>query len=261
MAGESLTRREQNFYDQRWDHAQLSPAEVERATVTLAAIPRDCKRILDVGCGDGRISKRVSKELGCYVVGFDLSTVALARLSLPRCCGSAAELPFSDGSFDLIIATEIIEHVPASLYERSLTELARVAGKYILITVPNGENLEENTAVCGACGAHFHIWGHMRTYTPELMERLFSGFDLSYVSSFGNPVEKYHALLLWIRHRVAGAWAAEAGAVCYKCHATRLHPARFPFLARVCDFLNARFWAPHAKRASWLLALYVRQSK
>jgi hypothetical protein len=214
-----------------------------------------------MGCGDGRISQKVSKGSGVYVVGFDLSTVALARLSLPRCCGSAAELPFADGSFDLVMATEIMEHLPASLYERSLTELARVAGRHILITVPNGENLEENTAVCGACRAHFHIWGHVRTYTPELMERLFSGFDLSHISFFGSRVEKYHPFLLWIRHQVAGAWATEAGAVCHKCHASQLQPARIPILAKVCDFLNARFWAPRAKRTGWLLALYLRQSK
>jgi SAM-dependent methyltransferase len=261
VAAESLTRREQSFYNQRWDHTQLSSAEIERATITLAAIPRDCKRILDVGCGDGRVSQKLSNELGLYVVGCDLSSVALARLSLPRCCGSAAELPFADKSFDLTIATEILEHMPASQYERSLTELARVAGKYILITVPNGENLDENTAVCGACGAHFHIWGHVRTYTPELMQRLFSDFDLSYISPFGSLEEKYHALLLWIRHRVAGAWAAEPETICHECHATQLRPPRFPFLAKVCDFLNARFWAPHAKRAGWLLALYVRQKK
>ena len=45
-----------------------------------------------MGCGDGRVSKEVSKALGCYVAGFDLSTVALANLSLPKCWGSAGEL-------------------------------------------------------------------------------------------------------------------------------------------------------------------------
>ena len=261
MAAERLIEREQNFYDQHWEHAALSPAEVERATVTLAAIPRDCKRVLDVGCGDGRLSKEVSKEGERYVVGLDLSTAALARVSLPKCCGSAAELPFADSSFDLVMATEIVEHVPEALYGRVLGELARVSSKYILITVPNGENLDENTALCAACGGHFHVWGHMRAYTSEIMERLFAGFSLSYVSSFGGPVDKYNKLLLWIRHRVAGSWAWETGTVCYRCHATRPHQARSPFLAKVCDFLNARFWAPHAKRAGWLLALYVRQSK
>ena len=261
MADERMIELEQSFYDRRWEHAALSPAEVERAAVTLAAIPRDSRRILDVGCGDGRISKEVSKDLGRYVVGLDLSTVALAGLSLPKCCGSAAELPFADSSFDLIMATEIVEHVPEALYGRMLSELARVSAKYILITVPNEENLEENTALCGACGEHFHIWGHMRTYTSENMGRLFAGFKLSYLSSFGSPVDKYHRLLLWIRHRVAGSWAWETGTICYKCHATRAHQARSPLLARVCDFLNARFWAPHSKRTGWLLALYLRQNK
>ena len=259
MGGDRLVHREQNFYNQRWAHAELSAVEAERAAVTVAAIPRDCKCILDVGCGDGRVTKEVRRAVGCYVVGFDLSTRALARLDLPKCCGSAAELPFAGSSFDLVMATEIMEHLPEEPYRRMLGELARVAGRYILTTVPNCEDLQENTALCAACGAHFHIWSHMRAYTPELMESLFPGFKVKCLSSFGSPVDKYNTLLLWLRHRVARAWAWEENrTVCYHCHATRPQRPRWPFLARVCDFLNARFWAPYAKRASWILTVYVR---
>jgi hypothetical protein len=58
-----------------------------------------------------------------------------------------------------------------------LSEFARVAGKFILVTVPNGENLEKNATVCGACRTHFHIWVRLPVYTAELTERLFLGFN------------------------------------------------------------------------------------
>ncbi len=259
MDTDGLSQREQGFYDLRWETCDLTPIERERIAWTVAAIPAECKRLLDVGSGDGRISHQVSKELGCFVVGFDLSTVALARLSVPRCCGSAAQLPFLDRSFDLVMATEILEHLPEALYPAVISELARVADTYILVTVPNRENLEENSAICPVCDSRFHVWGHVRSYSPASMEKLFAAFKPVRIFTFGDSVDTYNKFLLWLRHRVAGAWYWEDRTICYFCRATSRPAPRWPFLARVCDALNYRLWAPFFRRRGWLLGLYARQ--
>jgi methylase of polypeptide subunit release factors len=85
--GERLARHEKSFYDRRWEHAELSPADVERAAITEASITRDWRRILDMGCGDGRVSTEVSKALDCTIVGYDLSTAALAHCLCPNALG------------------------------------------------------------------------------------------------------------------------------------------------------------------------------
>ncbi len=261
MTTSGLIQREQDFYDQRWEHCELGQNELARIAFTLASVPPDCRRVLDMGCGDGRVSHEVSKKPGCFLVAFDLSTVALNHLSVPKCCGSAEQLPFPDRSFDLVMATEILEHLPVALYQQVISELARVADKHILVTVPNSENLEEHTAVCGTCGSRFHVWGHQRFYTPDMLPRLFTGFNLTQLTPFGSSVETYNKYLLWLRRRVAGAWYWEDRTVCYFCQAKAQPSPRWVFLARLCDFLNARLWAPFSKRRSWLLGLYAREAR
>jgi SAM-dependent methyltransferase len=252
--------QEQEFYNQRWERDQLPLSQQERIGQIVAAIPPACKRVLDVGSGDGRVSYEARRGSDRFVVAFDLSTVALARASNPRCCGSAGQLPFPDRSFDLVVATEILEHLPDALHAAAINELGRVANKYILISVPNRENLEEVSTRCADCGAHFHVWGHKRSYSADLVGKLFADFGTVKILPFGEATESYNRLLLWIRHKVAGAWYWEERAVCYACRSTTRPQSRWPFLARLCDFLNARFWAPHAKRAGWILGLYARQS-
>jgi len=256
-----LIQRERDFYNRHWESPESSAGELQRVAVTVAAIPRPCKSLLDVGCGDGRLVLRIREELGSRVVGFDLSAVALANVADPKCCGSADRLPFANRSFEIVLATEILEHVPHDLYSQVLEELARVADKYIVITVPNSENLDELSALCGACGSRFHVWGHVRSYTPRAIESLFEGFKPIRVFSFGEQVGLYNQFLLWLRQRVAGSWYWETDTACYFCRASSPPSPRWPFLARVCDALNARIWATFFKRPGWLLCLYARQEQ
>lgn len=254
-------QREQLFYDSHWQSAAdaLTLRERLRIEATVAEIPRGSSRILEVGCGDGRVSRAISSRLGCFVVGLDLSTVALSGLSMPKCCASGEQLPFGDRSFDLVVAAEMLEHLPEEVYGNVLRELTRVSSKHILITVPNRENLKEATVVCGACGKSFHKWGHLRRYTPLVLQSLLPGFRLLRVSPVGDQVPRYNPLLIWLRHHVARSWFWDEDAVCYYCHESKQPRPRFPLLARLTDALNARFWGPLFSRHAWLLALYTRE--
>ena len=75
--------------------------------------PLEGKRILDLGCGKGRFAAHL-REAGAEVVGLDLSAAMLAvATGLNRVRASARRLPFADGTFDAVIAIEVLEHVGA----------------------------------------------------------------------------------------------------------------------------------------------------
>jgi dolichol-phosphate mannosyltransferase len=90
-------------------------------------------RVLDVGCGSSRILAS-----NPAIVGLDIQLHKLRyarRFGNPLIHGSIFELPFADGSFDAVICSEVIEHIPAE--ERPFEELSRVlkiGGRLVLGT-------------------------------------------------------------------------------------------------------------------------------
>lgn len=123
-------------------------------------------RILDAGCGTGR--NMVEFESVGSVEGVDLSPQAVKFChdrGLPGVREAAVEeLPYEDGRFDLVLATDVIEHLPDD--GPALTEMRRVTspqGK-ILITVP---------AYTWLWSRHDTSWHHYRRYTlGRLRERV-----------------------------------------------------------------------------------------
>jgi len=120
---------------------------------------------LDVGCGNGYLASRLAARGAGQVAGVDFSRPRLKdgskrfeHIRFSRASGTA--LPFADKSFDLITMVEVLEHIPETL--PALRELARVAKKYILITVPyRGETLE---ITCPHCMKTHHFDGHIHSF-------------------------------------------------------------------------------------------------
>jgi 2-polyprenyl-3-methyl-5-hydroxy-6-metoxy-1,4-benzoquinol methylase len=98
--------------------------------------------VLDVGCGEGVLTEQWAGRLGDgRVVGIDLDDPKLRaewekrrRPNLEFRAQEATSLAFADGEFDLVAAIEVLEHVPAP--EATLAEMARVARRWVLASVP-----------------------------------------------------------------------------------------------------------------------------
>jgi len=97
------------------------------------------RRILEIGVGEGHVMTRLRERFpGIPMVGLDLPDEALSddwrARGLPCMFGDATTLPFPDDSFDLVLAIEVLEHVPTP--DHALTELARVCSGTFIGSVP-----------------------------------------------------------------------------------------------------------------------------
>jgi 2-polyprenyl-3-methyl-5-hydroxy-6-metoxy-1,4-benzoquinol methylase len=102
----------------------------------------DPASILDVGCGEGVLVQQWAQRLGDRrVVGIDLEDPVLRAEwekrqapNLEYRVMKAENLPFADGEFDMASAIEVLEHVPDP--EHTVAEMARVAARWLLVSVP-----------------------------------------------------------------------------------------------------------------------------
>jgi ubiquinone/menaquinone biosynthesis C-methylase UbiE len=105
--------------------------------------PPNTLRILDIGCGTGAMSQKMTAW--GEVTSADFSPLALdfcRRRRLTRVCeADAMDLPFEDDLFDVIVALDILEHLPDDC--AAMREFHRVLrpGGYVVATVPAYESL------------------------------------------------------------------------------------------------------------------------
>ncbi len=99
------------------------------------------ENILDVGCGEGfTLNKLKENNVGKKYLGIDYSKTAIEigkklYSDLDLKTGNIYKLGFKDNSFDLVICSEVLEHLENP--KKGLKELIRVSKKYILLSVPN----------------------------------------------------------------------------------------------------------------------------
>lgn len=107
-----------------------------RTLQMLRSHVRSGRRVLDVGCGDGTTMMHLGGNRVGVDVSMDVLKSAKARSGADVVLGSALALPFRDGSFDVVVCTEVLEHLDD--VEGAIGQLAAVAKRdgTIHLTVP-----------------------------------------------------------------------------------------------------------------------------
>jgi SAM-dependent methyltransferase len=256
-AGPDAPEEALRYYDQAelWGGAQLSAMERERVAETLAAIPDGVATVLDVGCGDGRLPNRLVARHE-RVVGVDIAAEALRHVEAETHVAPVTALPFADRSFELVLCTEVLEHLDDAELARALRELSRVAGRFVLLSVPFEESLGNAEGRCPSCRATFHVFRHHQRFDAARLPRLVPGFELVDRSTFGPSFLPPRALDVWVQHRLLGSWQHGPAAICPRCGHRGTEPPRRPRLARLVR--ATRRIPPGRRKRQWLLALYER---
>jgi 2-polyprenyl-3-methyl-5-hydroxy-6-metoxy-1,4-benzoquinol methylase len=112
-----------------------------QATIISMLNEFNIRSVIDVGCGEGFILKHLSQHgVGSSYEGIDISKTAIniAKEIFPRATfriGSANNISGVRSSYDLVVCTEVLEHLLDP--EGALLQIKKVSKKYVLISVPN----------------------------------------------------------------------------------------------------------------------------
>ncbi|MHC5211604.1 MAG: class I SAM-dependent methyltransferase [Planctomycetota bacterium] len=166
------------FYEYEADHYAITPEDEpafrHRRTLVRRLLPNEAPaRILDVGCGDGSLARDLAERTGAAVTMADLARrrVERARASNPRSAAAQASiyaLPWKDSSFELVVCTDLLEHLDDP--DAAMAELVRVSARHVLISVPYQITIEKT--LCPHCGKDYFLYGHQHSFGREGVQRM-----------------------------------------------------------------------------------------
>lgn len=187
---------EKDYYENEAFWAEEVFTENKEETIRLNRIsellPKDIVNLLDVGCGNGAFMKFLeTNNFQRNMTGLERSKVAIKNktCSAEIIEGSADALNFKNESFDTLLSLEVIEHLPFSVYEKTLEELQRVSSKYVIISVPYKE--KERLIECNYCYCQFSPYFHLRSFNEKKMKKLLAEYSLVKMEKIG-PYKEYY---------------------------------------------------------------------
>lgn len=171
--------------------ADFNKSGRDKWMVIQAAKIRPGSRVLDVGAGTGPYRHLFSHcEYKSHDFAQEPSTIG--RYTALDYQSDVLAIPVPDASFDVVLCTEVLEHVPEPI--RAVREMARILrpGATLLLTAPLGAFLHQEP---------YHFYGG---YTPHWYRKFLPEAGLSVVSIernrgffswFGQEAQRFHALI------------------------------------------------------------------
>src|SRR5690242_8354774 len=114
--------------------ARANHREKARIENLFELMPDGFQTALGAGARDGYLSVLLAQR-GASVTALDLYPPRLDHPSITCVKGNICALEYPDDTFDLVLCTEVLEHIPPALLSKACSELARVSRKYLVIGV------------------------------------------------------------------------------------------------------------------------------
>jgi ubiquinone/menaquinone biosynthesis C-methylase UbiE len=197
--------------DSLWRHYQDEASDTFESSYSRQKfIAKRCSpgtKVLNIGVGSGYLESLLkARDVDVYCL--DPSASSVRRMNEQVVMegharqGYSHENPFPDLFFDVVIMTEVIEHIQKDHLDATILEVRRVlkSGGRFVGTVPYKENLRSNEVFCPNCSMEFHRWGHLHSFDLDsvrtLLERNGMTVKKAYTSAFPDFSRPKFKLLL-----------------------------------------------------------------
>lgn len=224
---------EQKYYEQVtvWNNYTENKEEKERVRKTLELIPDTVESVLDIGCGIGILTNNLKQK---FVVGIDFARTPLKYVSRNPVQASITDIPLQSKKFDMIIITEVLEHLDDNNFSRGINEIIRLDPKYIIISTPFEEDISLGYCKCSNCGNLFNPAFHQRSFNSKLFSSMFIRYLLRQ-SILITPRIVPNTSLIKFKQKI-GIFAYSKKAICNKCGSPAIKPPMLIYLS--FGFLN-----------------------
>lgn len=255
-----------NYYEQAplWGPEHIENAEhlALRYDAIIDLLPGEARTVVELGSGDGRVLTQLKLRTDLRSsIGMDRSRAALAHQAQPGVVGAIEQVPLADRSVDAVLCCEVLEHLDHLGYAQARNELGRVADRWVIVTVPNRENLRRGMVTCPACGCRYSPIRHVRSFHPDDLARLVPGFQLTRLDEAGPKAVVYPRWLRLALERF-GLLIRSGAPACPQCQAP-LNPSADGSLGSATGLRTTsprtRRLVPKSRRRYWLCALYERE--
>jgi len=173
--------------DKIWDYFQNSDSQdyvfPEARQRYISRFLKSGQYVLNIGIGSGAL-ERLAIERDVIIHSLDPSEQAIDRLRQTlnmndrARVGYAQNIPFRDENFDIVVMSEVLEHLDNETLAKALQEVSRVLkkGGKLIATTPYKEDLLPSQVVCPKCGFVFHKVGHVQSFDKKRIRSLLNEY-------------------------------------------------------------------------------------
>ncbi len=242
---------------------RASEREQARIQNLMQLVPSDCATALEVGARDCYMTRLLARVVA-HVTALDLEMPQITHDHVTPVAGDVTALQCNDDSFDLVVSTEVLEHIKPHLLESACREIARVARRFALIGVPYRQDTRVGRTKCRTCGERNPAWAHLNVFDERRLARLFRPLSIENTCYIGQNRERTNVLSAWLMDMAGNPYGTyHQDERCSHCGSRLLPPADRNLIQKLftrAAFLLRRAQSPFvAVRPNWIHILFAKR--
>lgn len=187
------------------DTVITNTVEQQRLDDISRLLPKNRHSVLEIGARHGLMTRILTRHYP-EVVALDLEMPVFQIKNVVNVKGDVTNLEFENNSFDVVICTEVLEHVNPDQVGQACREISRVARYEALIGVPYRQDIRLHRTTCVTCGRKNPSYGHVNSFDQEALEQYFEMMRAVEVSKVGPASPRTNAVSAWLMDYAGNPW-------------------------------------------------------